>query len=151
MHQHRKITSLVINKHLATTLVLYVIFFGSYVFFVCLFVFFISWKRWGEWWRERQLLSSSPTTSFIFPGENMAYRHVKRAEPPLREGFNLHVQVKLRKYGKVAQKWMFAKSSKTVQLLLFHRSLGFSSTEVVVIVFPIDSKYEFNIVDSPAW
>lgn len=34
----------------------------------------------------------------------MAYRHVKRAELRLREGFNLHVQVKLRKYGKGAQK-----------------------------------------------
>ena len=70
--------------------------------FVC---FFLSAERHeGSGEGERQLLSSSPTTSFIFPGENMAYRHVKRAELRLREVVNLHVEVKLRKYGKGAQK-----------------------------------------------
>ena len=33
--------------------------------------------------------------------------------------------------------------------IVFHRSLGLSSTAVVVILFPINSKYEFNVVDSP--
>lgn len=103
MHQHRKITSLVINKHLAlTTLVTTdVIIF----FFFCLFVCFLSDERdKGSGEGERQFPSSSPTTSFIFPGENMAYRHVKRAELRLREVVNLPVEVKLRKYGKGAQK-----------------------------------------------
>lgn len=71
--------------------------------FVCLF--FLSAERdEGSGEGERQLHSSSPTTSFIFPGENMACRHVKRAELRLREVVNLHVEVKLRKYGKGAQK-----------------------------------------------
>lgn len=103
MHQHRKITSLVINKHLAlTTLVTYVIFFSFVCLFVCLFLSDERDKGSGE--GERQFPSSSPTTSFIFPGENMAYRHVKRAELRLREVVNLPVEVKLRKYGKGAQK-----------------------------------------------
>lgn len=88
-----EIKSFVINKHLALiTFAIYVIFFGSHVYFFCFFFHQVKGIRGALKGKDNSFHHPRPPHLF-FPGENLAYRHEKKVKLRLLKVVNIRVEV----------------------------------------------------------